>query len=78
MITDEELAEHPDPRVDPGICGLIITHTVAGAPLAIERICIRPPHDPGHRAHQPGLPPEADRHYLVARWPNRTTETVGE
>lgn len=77
MITDEELADHPDPRVDPGICGVVVTHTAAGVPLSIERICIRPPHDADTRsgnraaAHRDGLYPHSERHYLVARWPNR-------
>lgn len=77
MITDDELAEHPDPRVDPGICGVVLTHTVDGVPLAIERICIRPPHDDqqenGNRgpARRDGLYPQSERHYTVARWPNR-------
>lgn len=93
MISDEELAGHPDPRVDPGICGIVATHTAAGARLAIERICIRPPHDqeyrrrstdPGRSPYVSGTSahperpdgvqsPPAERHYFVARWPNRET-----
>lgn len=76
MISDDELAEHPDPRVDPGICGVVITHTIAGVPLAIERICIRPPHDTATNKNRgpssrDGLYPESERHYAVPRWPNR-------
>ena len=85
MITDDELAEHPDPRVLPGICGA--TRTTG----AVEWICIKEPHDQEYRrrsadrthtgyvsgtgAH-PERPdgvqaPPADRHYFVNRWPNR-------
>lgn len=79
MITDDELAEHPDSRVDPGICGVVARTTVEGIPLAIERICIRPPHDPqaknGNRgpAVRDGLYPQSERHYMVRRYPNRET-----
>lgn len=76
MITDDELAEHPDPRVDPCICGIVVTHTITGSPLAIPRICIAAPHDPqaknGNRGpNRDGLYPKSERHYLVPRWPNR-------
>jgi hypothetical protein len=76
VITDEELADHPDPRVDPGICGIVATHTAAGVPLTIERICILPPHDDGlRREHRPSLGsgyyPRAERHHFVTRYPNR-------
>jgi hypothetical protein len=75
LPTDEELAAHPDTRVDPGICGVVVTHTVEGAPLAIPRISILPPHDPGTRTNRgrtrDGYYPVSERHYLVTRWPNR-------
>jgi hypothetical protein len=75
MITDEELAAHPDPRVRPGICGHVATHTAAGLPLRIERVCISPPHD-GPEPRPPTSSrdiyyPPAERHTYVTRWPNR-------
>jgi hypothetical protein len=76
MITDDELAEHPDPRVDPGICGVVARSTVEGAPLQIERICVLPPHDSqtksGNRGRdREGHYPRSERHYFVTRYPNR-------
>lgn len=73
LVTDDELAQHPDQRIDPGVCG--VTHQVG----RFEFICIRPPHDPntknGNRgpANRDGYYPQAERHYMVNRWPNRET-----
>lgn len=73
MITDDELTAHPDPRVHPGICGFVATHTAAGVPLAIERLCISAPHDapeprPGVRAGDSYYPP-AECHTFITRRP---------
>lgn len=64
-----------DPRAKKeGICGVTI---IGGS--GIEWICIRPVHAKIYYRHKNRKPiysenPTADQHYMVPRWPNRSSD----